>query len=139
MANKANLIAGHNPDLDELPALVPLAESPAGIAPSAPSSLFTEACSHITDDQITTFSVSVKPHFTTAPINTVINSFKVPDFCAALGDLFILDQSYSAQHGHRKSRQDCALPFRYCHIWNSFCMQQHSAQDSCIMLSAHTV
>ena len=127
-----------HPDLNKLPALVPLVESPAGTAPSALLSFFTKTCSHITDNQTTAFSVSVIPHFTAVPINTVIDSFKIPDFHAALGDFFTLGQSYSTWHGHRKSRQDCALPFRYYHIWNLFLMQQHSAQDS-HLTPPHTV
>ena len=77
VANEASKIAGHLPELMEL--TNPAPEGDARNASAAPLSLFTKHHSHITDDQMTAFTTSIKPHFANALINAIINSFKLPD------------------------------------------------------------
>ena len=137
MANEASQITGHLPELVELSEWVP--ESNTGTALAAPSSLFTKHWSHITDDQTTAFTVSMKPHFTNVPVDTIINAFKLSNFQATLGDFFVLKKSYTDHHGKRKSGCNCPLPFKGVHMWKSFHMQQCSAQDSWITLPVRTV
>ena len=124
IANEADQVAI---DDSELPPLTS-PESNIGTTPTVPASLFTKTCSHFTDNQTVAFTVA-----------TVMSTFKVPDLQAALGDFFILKQSYSSHHGKRQSRVDCPLPFQCLHIWESFHMQQCSPQDSRITLPVHTV
>lgn len=134
IAAEASRIATHTHELTEHAEAVPV-----GIVPSAPSSLFDKHRSHVTDDRLTAFTVSIKPHYANVPIDTIAHSFQVPDFHAALGDYFVLKQSYAARHGQRRSTSDCRLPFLQIHVWKSFRMQQCSAQDSRVLLPVRTV
>lgn len=138
IADEADDVAAHYPELTWLSELA-APEGNVGTAPAAPPSLFTKNRSHITDDQTTAFTVAIKPHFANVPVNLVANAFKVPDLNAALGDFFVLGQSYSYRRGQRKSRADCQLPFQHLHVWESFRMQQLSTQDSRITLPVRTV
>jgi len=47
--------------------------------------------------------------------------------------------SLSAHRGQRKSTSKCQLPFSYVHVWNNFRIQQHSSQDSHILLPSRTI
>ena len=64
-------------------------ESNAGTALAAPSFLCTKHHSHITDNQTTAFTVSMKPHFTNVLVNAIISAFKLSNFWAVLGDFFV--------------------------------------------------
>ena len=78
-------------------------------------------------------------HKNVVPVASIISGFTLPDFQAVLGDFFVLNQSYTQHHGQKKSRHNCPLSFQQIHVWNSFHMQQCSAQDSWITLPVHTV
>lgn len=138
MANEADQVADHHPESAALIKEV-LPETNIGTTPVAPSSLFSKNCAHITDDQTTVFTVAITPHFAHVPSTTVANSFNMPDLQAALGNCFVLNQSYSSQHGQRRSRSNCSLHSDQIHVWTLFCMQPHFAQDSQITLPVQTI
>src|ERR1700722_17776151 len=61
------------------------------------------------------------------------------DFRGALGDYFSLKQTHTERRGQRRSAANCFLPFTSIHVWKSFRMQQHSAQDDRSVLPARTI
>lgn len=148
MEFEAEHVAENYPEAAWLSGLAAPPEGNIGEAPSIPSSLFSKNRSRslfsrnrsmTTVDQTTAFTVAQKPHYIAVPIIHVTNGFKLLDFRAALGDFFALRQSYSTRRGMRKSSPNCSLDFETVHVWESFRMQQRSAQDPQITLPVQTI
>ncbi|KIM83716.1 hypothetical protein PILCRDRAFT_88067 [Piloderma croceum F 1598] len=106
---------------------------------TAVPSLFHKARKHLSDNHTAAFTVTLKPHHHNMAIDAAAALFDIPDFRAALGDYFLLKQTYANHRGQRKSSSNVNLPFSCVHVWHNFRMQQYSAQDQRIMLPSCTI
>lgn len=103
------------------------------------ASLFDKSRSHVSDKYHIAFLLNIKPHHTNTPTQVAADRFHLDDLHPALGDYFALKQNYHDRRGHRKSTNLTPLPFSHIHVWNSFRMQQSSAQDARVLLPPRTV
>lgn len=104
---------------------------------SRPSSLFSKAKRYNSNDRSIAFTVANRPHQLLLLAHASA-AFNLPDLRAAIGD-FYLDAAGVARNNRRRSTVTCALDFESVKIWHSFRMQQHSAQDSRIILPPRTI
>jgi hypothetical protein len=137
MFNEASKMANHYPEAMRLSCVLPPGDIsiPGG---ASKQSLFNKVRSHISDNHSTAFLVNVTPHHTLT-VDDAALLFKLSDFCGALGDYFVLQQTYITHHGQRKSMPACQLPFSHISVWNGFRMQQHSTQDPRIVRPSQTI
>lgn len=138
MVDEATAVADHYPEATWLSHALPAGEySVRGAA--AKRSLFDKIRSEVSDDHDVAFSVTIQPHFPRNSITDAAQTFALQDFHPSLGDYFVLKLSHVERNGRRRSLPDCSLPFTHLNIWRSFRMQQHSKQDSRVLLPARTV
>src|SRR5882762_297093 len=138
MFNEASEVADHYPEVTWLSCVLP----PGDVSipgSTSKTSLFSKLWNHLSDDRSTAFLVNAVPHHRHITVNEAIAVFKLPDFHGALGDLFVLRQSYAARRGQRRITSKCQLPFSYVHVWNNFRIQQNSSQDYHILLPSRTI
>jgi len=137
MIDEASNMADHYPESTWLSQVLPPGD--VTIRHSVPRpSLFHKTRSHLSDNHAAAFMVNLKPHHKIT-VQAAATLFGLPDFQGALGDFFVLKQTYAERRGQRKSPPSVGLPFTHVHIWNSFRMQQRSAQDETIILPSRTV
>jgi len=79
-------------------------------------SLFHKARKHLSDNHTATFTVTLKPHRHNMTIDAAAAFFDIPDFCAVLGDYFLLKQTYADHCGQCKSLLNVNLPFSHIHV-----------------------
>lgn len=138
MFDEATEINQHYPEAMWLSQILP-ADEFVHYSNVAKPSLFSKVRSHRSDDNRTAFLMTLTPHFRRVPVDQIAIQFGVPDFRAALGDYFTLQQTHVQRRGQRRSAANCQLPFSLVHVWNCFRMQQHSIQDERITLPPRTV
>jgi hypothetical protein len=138
MFNEASEVADHYPEATWLSHMLPLGDV-AILGGASKTSLFSKLWNHLSNDRSIAFLVNAVPHHRHITVNEAIAVFKLPDFHGALGDLFVLRQSYAARRGQRRSTSECQLPFSYVHVWNNFRIQQRLSQDSRILLPSRTI
>jgi len=138
MIDEASEIANHYPEATWLSQILPPGDITIGRGAVA-LSLFHKARKHLSDNYTTAFTVTLKPHCHNMTINAAAAFFDIPDFCVALGDYFLLKQTYADRCGQHKSSSNVNLPFSRVHVWHNFRMQQYSAQDQRIMLPSRTI
>jgi Plavaka transposase len=138
MFNEASEVANHYPEATWLSHALPPGDISIAGNPSKPS-LFSKLRNHLSDDHSTAFLINAAPHCRHVTVNEAADAFGLPDFRGALGDWFVLQQSYAAHWGQRRSTSDCQLPFSYVQVWNNFRIQQCSSQDSRILLPSRTI
>ncbi|KAF7969079.1 hypothetical protein HWV62_28378 [Athelia sp. TMB] len=104
---------------------------------SRPTSLFSKANHYSSNDRSIAFTVANRPHkrLSIAEASTI---FHLPDLRGAMGD-FDIDFRGGDRGNHRRSTPTCSLDFEHVKIWHSFRMQQHSTQDTRIILPPRTV
>jgi hypothetical protein len=138
MIDEACEMVDHYPEATWLSQILPPGDMAIRKGPPG-TSLFHKTWSHLLDDQTAAFSVTLKPHQQNITVDKAASFFTLNDFRAALGDYFVLQQTYAECHGQWKSIPSVILPFSHVHIWHNFQMQQLSTQDECIMLPGCTV
>jgi hypothetical protein len=138
MFDEATEVHNHYPEATWLAQILPAGEV-AHLSKVPNTSLFNKVRSHRSDDNHTAFLVNVIAHFPRLDIDLVAKRFNVMDFRGALGDYFSLKQTNTQRRGQRRSATNCVLPFTSVHVWQSFRMQQHSAQDDRNVLPARTI
>ena len=137
MIDEASNMADHYPESTWLSQVLPPGDVAIGHSVPQPS-LFHKTQSHLSDNHVAAFMVNLKPHCKIT-VQAAATLFGLPNFQGALGDFFVLKQTYAECHGQRKSSPSVGLPFTHVHIWHSFRMQQCSAQDETIILPSCTV
>jgi len=138
MVDEALDVANHYPEATWLSHILPPNEIMFAGQVSKPT-LFTKGRSHLSDDNHSAFLVNKMAHLRSVTVDEAAQLFNLSDFHAALGDYFCLKLTHAQRRGQRRSRLDCALPFSHVAVWYSFRMQQHSVQDSRIVLPSRTI
>ena len=119
MRNEASEMADHYPEATWLSQVLPPGDVAIGNSRPA-ASLFHKARRHLSDDQTAAFTVTSKLHYRNISIDTAANLFNIPDLRAALGDKFLLEQTYADHRGQRRSAPNVHLPFSHLHVWHNF-------------------
>jgi len=122
MQNEASEMADHYPEATWLSQVLPPGNVAIGNSRPA-ASLFHKAQRHLSDDQAAVFTITSKLHYHNISIDTAANLFNIPDLCAALGDKFLLEQTYAECHGQCRSAPNVHLPFSHLHVWHNFRMR----------------
>lgn len=104
---------------------------------SRPTSLFTQAKHHSSNDRAIAFTVANRYHQQLS-VDAASTTFQLPDLRGAMGD-FEIDQQGANRYNQRRCSDQCTLQFKLVNIWHSFRMQQHSTQDRRIILPARTI
>lgn len=103
------------------------------------SSLFDKVHARVSKFNIA-FHLNKAPHHPHLLVAAASDRFNLPDLHPALGDCFSDSRAtYSERGGRRKSTTSTRLPFSHIHVWNSFRIQQFSAQDDRVLLPPRTV
>lgn len=139
MVNEASAIADHYPEATWLAHVLPADELRLNGATSSRPSLFQKARSRLSADMSTAFLVNLRPHYPRVTTREASEQFNLPDLRGALGDFFVLKQTHEERNGHRRSLDNCQLPFAILNIWQNFRIQQQSSQDSRILIPPMTV
>ncbi|KIM88976.1 hypothetical protein PILCRDRAFT_61652 [Piloderma croceum F 1598] len=137
MINEASDLVDHYPEVTWLSQVLPPGDIVIGSSVIRPS-LFHSTRRHLSDDRTAAFTVNKKPH-QKLTVDAAATLFNISNFRASLGDFFVLNMTYAAWCGQRKSSASITLPFTHVNIWHTFRMQQQSSQDKTIMLPSHTI
>lgn len=138
IVTETNNMADHYPEQTWLSRVLPEGEAVSIKRSKARTNLFGKKTSLVSDDQMTAIYLNVKPHFKALSIDTITESYCLPDLRGALGDYFS-GLSYSDRSGQRRSRADCPLPTFIFHVWQNVRIQHRSFQDSRIVAPQQTV
>lgn len=135
MVLEAGVMSSHYPEATWLSQVLPASETHSGRL--LKKSLFSKV-HHSSEELDIAFVVAKRADFKLS-VAAASAKFFLLDLQGALGDYFVLGQSYSTRGGQRRSSPNAALPFQDLLVYNNFRMQQTSAQDSRILLPTRTV
>ena len=121
MINEASEVAQHYPETLWLSHVLSPDEINVGHnTPRSSVSLFSKTRSHLSDDNMTAFLVTGRPHIRNVLVDDATVQFHLPDLHSALGDFFVLNLAHAARRGHRRSQLNCLLPWSHLNIWTNF-------------------
>jgi hypothetical protein len=87
----------------------------------------------------TAYHLCKQPHWEKALIKDVAIKYQLPDLHAALGDYVVLKLNDKDRRGVRRSSNECPLPFKRVHVWQSVKLQLKSPSDPNTIMPPKTV